>query len=55
MIITRSPLRISLAGRTDLPSYYRNMAISRRAAIDKYVYIIINQRFVEQFSSNIPS
>jgi D-glycero-alpha-D-manno-heptose-7-phosphate kinase len=51
MIITRSPLRISLGGGgTDLPSYYREYGgFLVAAAIDKYVYIIINQRFVEQF------
>ncbi len=48
MIITRSPLRISLGGGgTDLPSYYRDhtgFVIS--AAIDKYVYITLHQTFV---------
>src|SRR5947199_1933660 len=47
MIITRSPLRISLGGGgTDLPSYYRQhggFLIS--AAIDKYVYITLHQTF----------
>jgi D-glycero-alpha-D-manno-heptose-7-phosphate kinase len=50
MIITRSPLRISLGGGgTDLPSYYREhggFVIS--AAIDKYVYITLHQTFVEE-------
>ncbi len=49
MIITRSPLRISLGGGgTDLPSYYREyggFVIS--AGIDKYVYITLHQTFVE--------
>src|SRR5213595_3461481 len=49
LIITRSPLRISLGGGgTDLPSYYREhggFVIS--AAIDKYVYITLHQTFVE--------
>lgn len=49
MIITRSPLRISLGGGgTDLPSYYREhggFVIS--AAIDKYVYITLHQTFFE--------
>lgn len=51
MIIVRSPLRISLGGGgTDLPSYYKNhTGFLVAAAIDKYVYIIINQRFVESF------
>jgi len=47
MIITRSPLRITLGGGgTDLPSYYREhggFLIS--AAIDQYVYISIHDTF----------
>ena len=41
MIITRSPLRISLGGGgTDLGSYYRGHGgFVIAAAIDKYVYI----------------
>ena len=51
MIITRSPLRISLGGGgTDLPSYYRDHGgFLIAAAIDKYVYINIHRRFVEGF------
>jgi D-glycero-alpha-D-manno-heptose-7-phosphate kinase len=49
MIITRSPLRITLGGGgTDLPSYYREhdgFVIS--AAIDKYVYITLHDTFVD--------
>jgi len=47
MIITRSPLRISLGGGgTDLPSYYRKHGgFLIAAAIDKYVYINIHRRF----------
>jgi len=48
MLITRSPLRISLGGGgTDLPSYYRNhggFLIS--AAIDKYVWVTVLRPFV---------
>jgi D-glycero-alpha-D-manno-heptose-7-phosphate kinase len=48
MIITRSPLRISLGGGgTDLPSYseeHEGFLIA--GAIDKYVYITVNRRFV---------
>lgn len=49
MIITRSPLRISLGGGgTDLPSYYRDHGgFVLSAAIDKYVYITLHQTFVE--------
>ena len=47
MIITRTPLRISIAGGgTDLPSYYRRFGgdlIS--AAINKYIYVGINRTF----------
>lgn len=49
MIITRSPLRISLGGGgTDLPSYYRNhTGFLISAAIDKYVYVTIMRPFTE--------
>ena len=51
MIITRSPLRVSLGGGgTDLPSYYGEHAgFVIAAAIDKYVYINIHSRFVDGF------
>src|SRR5215813_7382345 len=47
MIITRSPLRISLGGGgTDLPSYYReHTGFVLAAALDKYVYITLHQPF----------
>jgi len=47
MIITRSPLRISLGGGgTDLPSYYRQYGgFLIAGAIDKYVYITLHQSF----------
>jgi D-glycero-alpha-D-manno-heptose-7-phosphate kinase len=47
MIITRSPLRISLGGGgTDLPSYYRKHGgFLVSAAIDRYVYITLHQTF----------
>src|SRR5216110_1605365 len=50
MIITRSPLRISLGGGgTDLPSYYRkHSGFLVAAAIDKYVYITVHQTFVPE-------
>jgi D-glycero-alpha-D-manno-heptose-7-phosphate kinase len=49
MIITRSPLRLSLGGGgTDLPSYYReHEGFLIAAAIDKYVYITIHQTFIK--------
>jgi len=47
MIVVRTPLRISfLGGGTDFPDYYRNhggMVLS--TAIDKYIYVIVKQRF----------
>jgi D-glycero-alpha-D-manno-heptose-7-phosphate kinase len=51
MIITRSPLRVSLGGGgTDLPSYYKQHGgFLIAGAIDKYVYITIHPRFVEGF------
>jgi len=50
MIITRSPIRISLGGGgTDLPSYYReHSGFVIAAAIDKYVYITLHQTFVQE-------
>ena len=49
MIITRSPLRISLGGGgTDLPSYYRNYSgFLISAAIDKYVYVTVMRPFTK--------
>jgi D-glycero-alpha-D-manno-heptose-7-phosphate kinase len=49
MIITRSPLRITLGGGgTDLPSYYRKHGgFLIAAAIDKYVYVTVMRPFVE--------
>ena len=49
MIITRSPLRISLGGGgTDLPSYYRQFGgFVISAAIDRYVFITLHQTFVD--------
>jgi D-glycero-alpha-D-manno-heptose-7-phosphate kinase len=51
MIITRSPLRISLGGGgTDLPSYYEEHGgFLVAAAIDKHVYINVHRRFEEGY------
>ena len=51
MIITRSPLRISLGGGgTDLPSYYqRHGGFLVAGAIDKYVYLTLHQTFQREF------
>lgn len=52
MIIARTPLRISIGGGgSDLPSYYERFGgafIS--AAIDKYVYVAINNTFINEYS-----
>jgi D-glycero-alpha-D-manno-heptose-7-phosphate kinase len=47
MIIARSPLRITLGGGgTDLPSYYmEHGGFVLAAAIDKYVYVTVNESF----------
>jgi len=51
MLITRTPLRISLGGGgTDLPSYFRKFGgIVVSAAINKYVYIGINRTFAKDY------
>jgi len=51
MIITRTPLRISIGGGgTDLPSYYqRRGGFFISAAIDRYIYIAINDTFTDGY------
>jgi D-glycero-alpha-D-manno-heptose-7-phosphate kinase len=51
MIITRTPLRISLGGGgTDLPSYYeRNEGFVVTAAINKYIYVGMHDTFVPEY------
>ena len=52
MIISRTPLRISLGGGgTDLPSYYRNNGhgFLIAAAITRHVYIAVNDNFDRDF------
>ncbi len=51
MIIARSPMRISIGGGgTDLPSYYEQFGGSFiSAAIDKYVYVLINQAWDDNY------
>jgi D-glycero-alpha-D-manno-heptose-7-phosphate kinase len=50
MIIVQTPLRISLfGGGTDFPDYFRNNGGSvLSSAIDKYIYVIIKERFDDQ-------
>src|ERR1700748_969221 len=51
MIITRSPLRVTLGGGgADLPSYYESYGgFLIAAAIDRYVYITIHDTFQQEF------
>ncbi len=51
MIITRSPLRVSLGGGgTDLPSYYSKFeGFLVAGAIDKYVYLTVHDTFGKEF------
>lgn len=50
MIITRSPLRLTLGGGgTDLPSYYRcHTGFLISAALDKYVYVNLHEPFTDE-------
>jgi D-glycero-alpha-D-manno-heptose-7-phosphate kinase len=54
MIITQTPLRIGLlGGGTDLPGYYRERGGRvLNCAIDKYIYVIVNQRFDDDIYVN---
>ena len=54
MIITQTPLRIGLVGGgTDIPSYYREHGGRvLNCAIDKYVYVIVTQRFDDEIYVN---
>ena len=54
MIITQTPLRVGLVGGgTDLPAYYREHGGRvLNAAIDKYVYVIVKQRFDDDIYVN---
>ncbi|MBW1673845.1 MAG: hypothetical protein JRJ45_09410, partial [Deltaproteobacteria bacterium] len=47
MILTRTPLRISLVGGgTDLPSFYtKSFGAVVSFAIDKYIFIGLNKKF----------
>jgi D-glycero-alpha-D-manno-heptose-7-phosphate kinase len=54
VIVTQTPLRVGLVGGgTDLPSYYREHGGRvLNAAIDKYIYVIIKQRFDDDIYVN---
>ncbi len=58
MIVSRTPLRISfVGGGTDIREYYRNNSYGAviSAAINKYIYIAINQRFDNTVKANYSS
>jgi D-glycero-alpha-D-manno-heptose-7-phosphate kinase len=54
VIVTQTPLRVGLVGGgTDLPAYYREHGGRvLNAAIDKYVYVIVKQRFDDDIYVN---
>jgi D-glycero-alpha-D-manno-heptose-7-phosphate kinase len=54
VIITQTPLRVGLVGGgTDLPAYYREHGGRvLNAAIDKYVYVVVKQRFDDDIYVN---
>jgi D-glycero-alpha-D-manno-heptose-7-phosphate kinase len=49
VIISRAPVRLSMGGGgTDLPSYYKEHGgFLMAAAINKYIYVMVNKRFYE--------
>src|ERR1700757_3788988 len=54
MIISQTPLRIGLlGGGTDLPGYYREHGGRvLNCALDKYVYVIVKERFDDEIYVN---
>src|SRR5579859_3457708 len=54
MIISQTPLRVSLAGGgTDLPAYCdKSEGRVLSAAIDKYIHVIVQERFDDQIHVN---
>lgn len=54
MIVTQTPLRVGLVGGgTDLPDFYREHGGRvLNAAIDKYVYVVVKQRFDDEIYVN---
>ena len=54
MIVTQTPLRIGLVGGgTDLPGYYReNGGRVLNCTLDKYVYVIVKERFDQDIYVN---
>jgi len=54
MIISRTPLRISLAGGgSDLPAFYSSTpGAVVSTAIDKYIYITVNEKFDQKIRAS---
>ncbi len=54
MIISQTPLRISfVGGGTDLKSYYqRSPGMVLSTAIDKYIFVVVNERFDDKIYIN---
>jgi D-glycero-alpha-D-manno-heptose-7-phosphate kinase len=54
VIITQTPLRVGLVGGgTDLPGFYREFGGRvLNAAVDKYVYVVVKQRFDDDIYVN---
>lgn len=54
MIISQTPLRIGIAGGgTDLPAFYeREDGYVLNAAIDKFVFVVLNERFDDKIYLN---
>ena len=51
MIISRTPLRISLAGGgSDIPEYYKNNELAKviSIGINRYLYVIIKNKLILQ-------
>ena len=51
MIISRTPLRISLAGGgSDIPEYYKNNKLGKviSIGINRYLYVIIKNKLILQ-------
>jgi D-glycero-alpha-D-manno-heptose-7-phosphate kinase len=57
VIVTQTLLRVGLVGGgTDLPGYYREHGgRALNAAIDKYIYVIVKQRFDDEIYINYSS
>ena len=55
IVTTRTPLRISFSGGTDMPYFYnKNKGITISSSIDKYIYVTvkIHKNFNEKYRLN---